>query len=626
MKRIIALAVAALLALPATVMAQEPLDVVGGKAVLTIVPETTYVAPPPWECLEGWTCYAPGEEPVCPECPEPPPCPDCPPPPVWECPVDWECIPPPEPPEPVDEHGFYVDTIQGSDVVAPDQLPTGEYYVRFDHPEWIALDLGYDVAAAPGVNRVWIEAAGLAANRENIYPYERMPRLTMFPVGMVELRAVVTWDDGTTTEFTEVVEIVNPSLPPDTVPPPGDSTFTPEPAIDVAVMYRDSTFTVSWKASPSEAVYDSIYYLLRLSGSNVTFPSVVDSLGWWRSGPIQCISSHTTCDGDQYEYIVEPVTHNPDSAVEVVNWCLTTQATKPDGLGLGVGVEECGQLYIDPLILFGWRSDMGRWLGSTVMNDTLPAGDYVFFLELRNRESWEGVDSVVIGVAEQSTIIAPREHVPMDANDGTVTFEPDKFYLLPYVVYGAGGNEFGVIEGRLVTVTIGPDLTGMLIPLDAPENIRFAKDTTEGPDSLLVGPLVIRWDESPQRSQGIQCEAPEWGTEDHCRPVNDPHINGDEVYSVLRVYDMVGTEIPLDRNPFGNIIGDGPGPFNNLNPWSIPIPIPDTIRACVQFQAWDCWNCVGPGGQIPPYINEWGNETRGVPLSEITCTTLEVQG
>ena len=490
MRKLLAIATALLFAVPAGAVAQEGLPVVGGKAVLTIVPDTVYLE-------------VPGE---CPDCPPPIICPPptvCPPIPEWECPVGWTCTPPDDPNLLVmSSNRQLTDTLSVSGTFNP----SDSLYVFLDVPNDPAIDsviFWYD-----GV-RVQKEAVWIyALNGANAIPL--VPFIVRSTIGSIGIKAVVYPD---AVEHTGVIEVVNPSLPPDTVPPvvPPD-TVPPPPG--------DSTFVKQ----------------------------------------------------------------------------------------------------------FGWRTDLGQWLGTTLKDDTLRAGDYVIHLELRNRDNWDGIDSVVVGLTTTFTVFTPTEHIPLDNNDGTVTFLPDKFYLLPYVVWGPGGNEFGVIEGTKANVHILPDLTGMLIPLDAPENIRLARDTVQGPDSLLVGPLMVRWDRSPQRSQGTQCEAPEWGTQDHCRAVNDPHINGDEVYSVLRVFDMVGTEIPLDRDPFGRIASYDPGAFNNLNPWSIPIPIPDTIRACVQFQAWDCWGCVGPGGQIPPYENEWGNMTRGVPLSETTCTTLEVQG
>ena len=77
-------------------------------------------------------------------------------------------------------------------------------------------------------------------------------------------------------------------------------------------------------------------------------------------------------------------------------------------------------------------------------------------------------------------------------------------------------------------------------------------------------------------------------------------------------------------NPFGDCVVD-PEPFQNLVAWGHAIPTPDTIRACVRFEAWDCDGCIGPGGQVAPVENEWGNMTRGVPISETTCAELVVR-
>lgn len=454
----------------------------------------------------------------CPECPECPPpiicpppvvCPECPPIPEWECPEGWTCTPPPEPEGPVWARSTANTYPQSDTLQLGTALPLERVYL------W--LDMEPDTL----IRRVLNTVGGVSEGTEQVFPYALKgdggnPHVLygwLVPdslAGPVEIRAVIQYKDATTPYDTiiGVIEIENPNVPPDTVPPVIPPDTVPPPPEDTT------------------------------------------------------------------------------------------------------------------LILFGWRSDMGRWLGSTLKDDSLPPGDYVFFLELRNRESWDGVDSVVIGLADQTTFITPREHVPMDGNDGTVTFEPDKFYLLPYVVWGEPANEHGVIEGRKANVHVGPDLTGELIPLDAPENLRIEMDTLE---TWALGPTpVVRWDPSPQRSQGTQCEAPEWGTEDHCRPVNDPHISGDEVYSLLRVYDLAGAEIGMACDPFGNCVVD-PEPFQNLVAWGHAIPTPDTIRACVRFEAWDCDGCIGPGGQIPPVENEWGNMTRGVPLSETTCANLEVR-
>lgn len=451
--------------------------------------------------------------PVCPPpiiCPDPPPCPDCPPPvvcPPWECPEGWTCTAPPEP-----EGGGWVrsssNVFPQADTLALGEAAPGErvyLWLEMDADPAITQIDNYVGGVAEGVERAWPYALrGDGGTPRRLYGWVVRSDL----LGPTDVMAVIRYADATRDTILGVIEIVNPNVPPDTVPPVIPPDTVPPPPGDTTV------------------------------------------------------------------------------------------------------------------ILFGWRSDLGRWLGSTLKDDSLPPGDYVFFLELRNRENWDGVDSVVIGLAEQTTFIAPREHVPMDGNDGTVTFEPDKFYLLPYLVWGEPGNEHGVIEGRKANVHIGPDLTGHLIPLDPPENLRIEMDTLS---TWALGPTpVVRWDRSPQRSQGIQCEAPEWGTEDHCRPVNDPHINGDEVYSILRVYDLAGAEIGMDCDPFGNCRVK-PGPFQNLVSWDHAIPTPDTIQACVQFQAWDCKGCVGPGGQIPPYENEWGNTTWGVPISETTCAILGIE-
>lgn len=246
MKKAIALLTAILVGLPSVAQAQEEqsIPVVGGKAVLTIIPDTVRDTVPIYieVCPTNWTCYAPGEEPVCPECP---------PPPAWECPDGWTCTPPTEP-----EANFVLSTPTG-DYADGDTIPDGAYDRFFEDAagEWRALGLGYNADRVPGIDSIVFFDGTRRLNREALYPYgvwNERGNWNAVPGEPYTIIALMYQSDGEVVADTIAVT-ANPNvppIPPDTVPPePGDSIPEGTPYLKVQ-LWQDGIMVSELGADP----------------------------------------------------------------------------------------------------------------------------------------------------------------------------------------------------------------------------------------------------------------------------------------------------------------------------------------------------------------------------------------
>ena len=196
----------------------------------------------PFECPTGWTCYAPGEEPTCP---------DCPPPPAWECPDGWTCEPPPEP------------------------EPTVEFVVSVENGKVIG-ELVADSAGIADTRMVGFYLDDTLIRNESLPAFclgggDASPCAAWTPprTGDLTLTARQYLRSGGSEDFVKVVT-VNPNVPPeppdstpteppDTVPPaPGDSIIGQVPlgTPQNIRLVQDTTdkWLFDWDAIPEDTV------------------------------------------------------------------------------------------------------------------------------------------------------------------------------------------------------------------------------------------------------------------------------------------------------------------------------------------------------------------------------------
>jgi len=443
--------------------------------------------------------------------------------------------------------------------------------------------------------------------------------------GPVEVRAIVHYNDTSVKRDTivGVIEIENPTEPPDTVPPvvppdtvppvPGDSVV-PEPATGIQTSHTGTVFTISWIPSVTEEVYDSIYYLVKLTGLNTTFPSEAVDDEWWRSGPIQCFSSHTSCEGGRYSYVVEPVIVN-SSTGDVIYWCLTTQATKPDGLGLGIGVQECGEVTVPPTP----GDSTGLALYASPWHDVyLVSGDTIM----------DGGYSLGVIKADSGPVVADSVWFYLNGEFHQLADHTGGSFHAGFSLNNAGGEDSTVVVGWRVfggehdgyderQIVVSDHWGGNLpIPtyaeLSTPTNLRIDKQVADTSKTLIA------WDAIPEDSQCFN----DFGT-----PVNCSDTYGDEVYYRVASYVVW----PVDALEPGRSWFDTRTAMASTQrsfPWDYPGPgevLPDSIRFCVLAEAWDCSDCEGPGGKsCKTYSNDPTQEVCG-PISETACSdVLEV--
>jgi len=264
------------------------------------------------------------------------------PPPVWECPPGWTCTPPPVAPR---------VTVRSSDAVRSDTTELGTAEPGETIYVWILMDEDQTVEYV----RLYFDGAPVGTERQAPYTLGGDNSSTNILYGYVvpggaggstRITSVFYFNDGSPTDsIVGLIEIVDgdtvpPVIPPDTVPPiPPDTTVTPEPAENLRATFRDGVFQVLWSASPTEAIYDSVFYVVTYRGNLTPQPQAPDADGWIEFGPIQCPSSHTTCDGLDYSYI--RTGYDDPTAVEVVEYCLATHA-------LALAVQECKSLTVTP--------------------------------------------------------------------------------------------------------------------------------------------------------------------------------------------------------------------------------------------------------------------------------------
>lgn len=387
-------------------------------------------------------------------------------------------------------------------------------------------------------------------------------------------------------------------------PPPPDTTITPEPATDVHARFWEMpsndpaepfAFTMDWIESPTEAIYDSIYYMVSLrvvEGILIPGPGVPDADGFWRSGPIQCFSAHTSCGetGEavtRYTYDMLAFQPPPDSVV--VEYCLTTQATKPDGLGLGVGVQECWDGFIPPggtstTAEFGFYAS--PWRDFPISSgDTLQDGGY----------------SISLVRLDGSELVADSVILLVNGIRHTVLYEPQQacdFLTGCRNVWGyLGGLQFNSVDnpndpddyfdnvGLSHEVWIGNvrvEQRSTHINISDYMHIAMPLGLRLQPGAL--GELQVAWDS-----------------------IERPHM---PVY-----YSAWSSDWRSDG------MGSIQRSIQGVSDTTVKISFPTEV--CVRAEVWDCGKCTGPGGHDLLDMKEgW---VKNIPVSETNCAVLTRQ-
>lgn len=549
------------------------------------------------------------EVPQCPDCPDCPPPVVCPPPPAWECPDGWTCTPPPEPEGPTI---FATQTASGAERIqerdpGPDTLTAGGWYFRVDSPEWVDLGINYDAAKVPGVVRVRLCRPSGACNTEELYPYELNPRIEQVEPGDVTVTGTITHSDGTTSEVSRTFTVnpntppvppdTTPPVPPDTVPPePGDTiTPMPEPATNLRGFFERNGLEIYWDASVTEAIYDSIYYIVKWRGDLFPKPTVPDGDGWVMSGPLTCFSGPIECVDQTYGYSVSPF----DSLTSpvVVEYCVTVVATQSQGMGLGNSVMSCTEFTAqagvppDSITFYpmappdtinywttGWWDDQPYTAWLKVDRDSIGTADL-----------WQAFDPV--GNCQYAEGPWVEQFVNVTEVTGS-KFYPD---LLFFPRYCGPPPE-------------PPDT----IAISTPQNLRV-----EG--GSMIG--QIAWDRVPEDGQ---CE----NSTGH--PANCPDVQGDEIYYRVTdveywppdLLDNAGYNSTLMFDTLSAMASTARSFKSDWNSDTFEPLYPDSLRFCVTAEAWDCPTCAGPGGVRSPGNLRGYNPVYYVPISEKACSGM----
>ena len=197
-----------ILALAAPLQAQD-LPVVGGKAVLTIVPDTVLVTDtvtlppiilPPDTIIVTDTVFVSDTVEVCPE--------------------GWTCTPPPEPEGPVWVRSTANTYPQSDTLQLGTALPSERVYLWLEmEPDTAIRVVANYVGGIPEGNEYVFPYAlkGDGGNPQHLYGWVVPDSLA----GPVEVRAIIHYNDASVKRDTivGVIEIENPTEPPDTVPP-----------------------------------------------------------------------------------------------------------------------------------------------------------------------------------------------------------------------------------------------------------------------------------------------------------------------------------------------------------------------------------------------------------------------
>ena len=577
--------------------AQEPLPVVGGKAVLTIIPDTVLVTDtvtlppivlPPDTIIVIDTVFVTDTLEV--------------------CPVGWTCEPPPEP------EGPYWARSSTNVFPQADTLILGEAAVGERIYLWL------DMEADTAIIRIYNYVGGIAESYEQVWPYAlrgdggNPRRLYGWVVGdglngPTDVMAIVRYRDTSVKYDTiiGVIEIVNPSVPPDTLPPIPPDTVPPVPE-DTLAFFDIPAAVVSWGARDSTG--EAIIAWGPIDGTRIRYSMLVnvsipefylgDDDETWFNIPGGVTTTRTAS---------EP----PASPMAV---CVMVSETAEVGRGPGGYYlvnppEDSTTIPIAEIVCRQYSSltdNLYAFYASPWHDYYLQPGDTI----------QDGGYSIGLIKADGGPIVADSVLLFVDGAPHTLLYEPR---------YGASWGYNGGLSMNYGSVTLGYIVFGGLLP-DSGDLPLLVSDHNGGsvnwPDSaflstpanLRVIPYpydtmrhVIAWDEIPEDSQ---CEN-DFGT-----PVNCRDVYGDEVY-----YRVTNVEPPLHFTTYTAMAST-----MRSFPWAYPGDgeiLPDTISFCVTAEAWDCPNCEGPGGSVELPGEDEFHRTRSWPISETACITTGVR-
>lgn len=571
---------------------------VGGKAVLTIVPDTVLQID---TTVVYDTIYKTIVDTVIVEVPVP--CPECPP----QCPEGWICEPPPEP------DVAYVLEFDGVVVADGDTVPTGVYEKFAEDREgvWKTLGLGNNGNRAPGIDSIVFKDPNGRRNKEGLYPYGVWRERGDWTVAAGRTYTIifdVHETDGPI--VTDTVRVTGnpdtPPVPPDTLPPePGDTlAFFDIDAPDVTWGPRDSTgaAVVSWPAIIGTRIRYSTYV-------NVTIPDFyleTDDRTWWNN------TGGTTTS--------RTVSEPPESPMAV---CVRTNETGQVGRGPGgyyvADTPDSVATPISEIVCHQYPS-----------LDPAPPGAYVLwanpwpdFTFVDGDTIQSGGHSIGIGQEDGGPVVA--DSVRFSVNDTVKLGTPSggtfhvAFYLnsynwvdIGYEVFGGSNPGTGGLRVFVSDYTSRANTPPDTAALSTPEGFRIQ------PQPEDTARALIAWNPIPEDEL---CE----NATGH--PANCPDVYGDEVYYKVTEY-QVWPDSLLEPGRMWFDTTTAMASTQRSFPWDYPEPgeiLPDSIQFCVRAVAADCPGCIGDGGQVcVDYTN--GDGQYCSPVSLIGCSdVLEVQ-